>query len=104
MFPTGPRGHSLPYAIEVLSDPSGEEFLWVADGGIGRMLKFDLQGNFLYAWGIPGGEDGYFNGPHSITTDEDGNLYVSEVFNGRVQKFEPLPGAYPAKIVGQQRR
>ena len=104
MFPTGPRGHSLPYAIEVLSDPSGEEFLWVADGGVGRMLKYDLQGNFLYAWGIPGGEYGYLNGPHSITTDEDGNLYIAEVFNGRIQKFEPLPGADPAKIVGQQRR
>ena len=61
MFPTGPRGHSLPYAIEVLNDPSGEEFLWVADGGIGRMLKYNLQGNFLYGWGIPGGEYGYFN-------------------------------------------
>ena len=89
MFSTGPRGHSLPYAIEVLSDPSGEEFLWVADGAVGRMLKYDLQGNFLYAWGIPGGEYGYFNGPHSITTDEDGNLYIAEVFNGRVRSSSP---------------
>ena len=104
MFPTGPRGESLPYAIEIMTEPSGEEFLWIADGGTGRMLKYDLDGNFLYAWGTPGNEYGHFNGPHSITTDQDGNLYIAEVFAGRIQKFVPRPGADPAKLVGQQLR
>ncbi len=104
MFPTGPRGSSLPYAVEVMLDPSGEEVLWIADGGTGRMLKYDLEGNFLYGWGTPGNEYGHFNGPHSITTDQDGNLYISEVFAGRVQKFVPRSGADAHKIVGQQLR
>jgi len=104
MFPTGPRGESLPYAIEIMTEPSGEEFLWVADGGTGRMLKYDLDGNYLYGFGVPGNEYGQFNGPHSITTDQDGNLYVAEVFAGRIQKFVPRPGADPAKLVGQQLR
>ncbi len=52
----------------------------------------------------PGGQPGQFNGPHSITTDQDGNLYLAEVFNGRVQKFRPKPGADPAKLVGQELR
>jgi hypothetical protein len=104
MFPTGPRGESLPYAIEITTEPSGEEFLWIADGGTGRMLKYDLQGNYLYGWGTPGNEYGHFNGPHSITTDQDGNLYIAEVFAGRVQKFMPRPGADPAKLVGQHLR
>ena len=104
LFPTGQRGESLPYAIEILQDPSGEEFLWVADGSSNRMLKFDLNGNYLYGWGTPGDDYGHFNGPHSITTDQDGNLYISEVFAGRVQKFVPRPGADPAKIAGQQLR
>jgi hypothetical protein len=104
MFPTGPRGSSLPYAVEIMTEPSGQEFIWIADGGTGRMLKYDLQGNFLYAFGLPGNEYGQFNGPHSITTDQDGNLYVAEVFAGRVQKFVPRPGADPAKLVGQQLR
>lgn len=104
MFPTGPRGESLPYAVEVMRETSGEEVLWIADGGTGRMLKFDLQGNFLYGWGTPGNEYGHFNGPHSITTDQDGNLYIAEVFAGRVQKFVPRPGADPRKLVGQQLR
>ncbi len=104
MFPTGPRGESLPYAIEIMTDPSGEEFIWIADGGTGRMLKYDMEGNYLYGWGTPGNEYGHFNGPHSITTDQNGNLYISEVFAGRVQKFEPRPGADRTKLVGQQLR
>lgn len=104
MFPTGPRGESLPYAIEIMTDPSGEEFLWIADGGTGRMLKYDLQGNYLYGWGTPGNGYGHFHGPHSLTTDQNGNLYIAEVFAGRVQKFIPRPGADRAKLVGQQLR
>jgi hypothetical protein len=104
MFPTGPRGASLPYAVEIMTEPSGEEFIWIADGGTGRMTKYDMQGNFLYAWGLPGNEYGQFNGPHSITTDQNGNLYIAEVFAGRIQKFVPRPGADPAKLVGQQLR
>jgi len=104
MFPTGPRGASLPYAVEIMTEPSGEEFVWIADGGTGRMLKYDLQGNFIYGWGLPGNEYGQFNGPHSLTTDQNGNLYIAEVFAGRVQKFIPRAGADPAKLVGQQLR
>ena len=104
MFPTGQRGESLPYAIEILQDPTGEEFLWVADGSSGRILKYDLAGNYVYGWGTPGNDYGHFNGPHSITTDQDGNLYIAEVFAGRIQKFVPRPGADPAKIAGQQLR
>jgi hypothetical protein len=51
-----------------------------------------------------GGQPGQFQGPHSITTDQDGNLYLAEVFNGRVQKFIPKKGADPAKLVGQELR
>ena len=69
-----------------------------------RILKYDLNGKYLYGWGGPGGLPGQFNGAHSITTDQDGNLYLAEVFNGRVQKFRPKPNADPAKIVGQELR
>jgi hypothetical protein len=36
--------------------------------------------------------------------DQEGNLYVAEVFGGRVQKFRPRPGADPAKMMGQEPR
>ena len=65
------------------------------------MLKFDLDGNFLYSWGAGGPQPGRLGCSHGITTDQLGNLYLADCFAGRVQKFEPLPGADPDKIAGQ---
>ena len=36
-----------------------------------------------------------------MTTDQLGNLYLADCFMGRVQKFEPIPGADKSKIAGQ---
>jgi hypothetical protein len=98
MFTTGVR--SSPYAHLITTDQA----LWVADGGTMRIVKYDLNGRYQYGWGGPGGHLGGFNGPHSITTDQDGNLYLAEVFNGRVQKFRPKAGADKSKLVGQEFR
>ncbi|OFW15659.1 MAG: hypothetical protein A3F70_06895 [Acidobacteria bacterium RIFCSPLOWO2_12_FULL_67_14] len=98
MFSTGMR--SSPYYHFISTDGD----LWVSDGGTQRILKYDLDGNYLYGWGGPGRLEGQFNGPHQITTDQNGNLYVAEVFNGRMQKFRPKAGADPAKLVGQELR
>jgi hypothetical protein len=98
MFTTGVR--SSPYAHLITTD----QMLWVSDGGTMRVLKYDLNGKYLYGWGGPGGYQGGLNGPHSLTVDQEGNLYLAEVFNGRVQKFRPKKGADPAKLVGQENR
>ena len=71
------------------------------DGGTNRILKFDLDGNFLYGWGAPGPQPGRFSCLHGLTTDQLGNLYVADCFAGRLQKFEPIEGADPNKIAGQ---
>ncbi|MGQ0641909.1 MAG: hypothetical protein ACT4P6_14255 [Gemmatimonadaceae bacterium] len=76
----------------------------MADGGTHRILKYDLNGKYLYGWGGPGSLPGQFNGPHSISVDQDGNLYLAEVFAGRVQKFRPKPNTDPAKLVGPELR
>jgi hypothetical protein len=98
MWPTGVR--SLPYAHIITAD----QHLWISDGGTNRILKYDLTGKYLYGWGAPGGLPGQFRGPHQLTVDQEGNLYLAEVFNGRVQKFRPKPGADAAKMVGQEVR
>src|SRR6266850_2564759 len=98
MFKTGVR--SSPYAHIITTD----QFLWISDGGTNRIVKYDLDGHYMYGWGGPGGQPGQFNGPHSITVDQEGNLYLAEVFNGRVQKFRPKPNADKAKLVGQEQR
>jgi hypothetical protein len=98
MFSTGTR--SSPYFHLITTDQN----LWVSDGGTNRILKYDLKGNYLYGWGAPGELQGQFGGPHQFSVDQEGNLYVAEVFNGRVQKFRPKKGADPAKLIGQELR
>ena len=98
LFKTGVR--SSPYYHLITANDE----LWVSDGGTDRILKYDLNGNYLYGWGAPGRVPGRFEGPHQMSVDQDGNLFVAEVFNGRVQKFVPKPGADPAKVIGQEVR
>ncbi len=98
MFATG--ANSSPYYHYISTDG----YLWVGDGGTNRILKYDLDGHYLYGWGGRGGQPGQFNGPHQLTTDQDGNLFVAEVFNGRIVKFRPKPNADPAKVAGQEAR
>ncbi len=78
-----------------------DQHIWVGDAPTNRLIKFDLEGNYLYSWGAPGTQAGRVACSHGITTDQDGNLYLADCFAGRVQKFEPIPGADPLKLVGQ---
>ena len=64
-------------------------------------LKYDLEGHFLYSWGIGGDMPGAFWGVHGFSVDQEGNFYVAEVDSGRVQKFKPRAGANPAFLVGK---
>lgn len=38
-------------------------------------------------------------GVHGMSVDDEGNLYLAEVDNGRIQKFRPRTGANPAFLV-----
>jgi sugar lactone lactonase YvrE len=78
-----------------------DQAVWVADALTNKILKFDTSGRLLYSWGTFGGEPGQMWGPHHLSTDEQGNLYVTEVWGGRVQKFTPKKGADKSKLVGQ---
>jgi DNA-binding beta-propeller fold protein YncE len=78
-----------------------DQFIWAGDAGTNRVLKYDLNGNFLYSWGAPGPQPGRLNCPHGLSTDQEGTLYIADCFGGRVQKFARQPNADPAKLVGQ---
>ncbi len=75
--------------------------LWAYDRGTSKMLKYDLDGHFLYSWGTWGDFPGGFWGVHGFSVDQDGNFYTAEVDNGRAQKFIPRPGANPAYMVSK---
>ena len=66
------------------------------------MLKYDLDGKFLYSWGIWGDFAGGFWGVHGFSVDQEGNFYTAEVDSGRVQKFPAARRrANPAFLVGK---
>ena len=81
---------------------SADQHLWVADGETNKILKYDLNGTFLYGWGTAGSYPGALDGVHQISVDQDGNLFLAEIYNGRAQKLRPKSGADPAKVVGRE--
>lgn len=77
----------------------GQGNIYAVDSTSPQIHKYDRTGNLLTSWGGQGSENGQFsfapppNGPPVnggfITLDELGNVYVSDAFNNRVQKFDP---------------
>ena len=62
---------------------------YISDGYINsRVAKIDKDGNWIKSWGEPGAGPGQFNTPHSIATDDAGNVYVADRGNGRIQVFD----------------
>lgn len=73
--------------------------LYVADTGNNRVVVFDRNGRYKFMFGRKGvalpppGEEatwkgGLFNFPYGIDTDKEGNIYVGDLFNHRVQVFD----------------
>jgi len=79
---------------------SADQHLWVAAGATDMMLKYDLNGKLLEAWGKPGAGPGEFHDIHGFSVDALGTFYAAEAAGGRTQKFTPKPGANPEKLVG----
>lgn len=69
-------------------DPE-QKFLYVADYNNSHLLVLDRKSlEVLYQFGMRSEKPGDFRGPHEISVDSKGNLYVAEVSPGnRAQKF-----------------
>jgi len=52
-----------------------------------RVLKFDKNGNFIKSWGGKGTEPGKFEVAHGIAMDAQGQLWVADRENQRIQIF-----------------
>ena len=48
-------------------------------------MKYDKDGRFIKSIGTKGDGPGQFNTPHSIQTDANGNVYVADRGNRRIQ-------------------
>jgi len=73
----------------------GDGTLYVADGFNDRIQAFSSSGEFLRKWGGPFALNivGPFNGWFAVVTSVDvgpqGNLFVADFHNNRIQKFTP---------------
>ena len=72
---------------DVTWDLAGDAF--ISDGYVNsRVAKVDKNGNWVKSWGERGDKPGQFNLPHSIAADAQGNIYVGDRSNGRIQVFD----------------
>jgi predicted membrane-bound mannosyltransferase/DNA-binding beta-propeller fold protein YncE len=88
-------------APETFQQPRNAAFspdgtLYVVDSGNHRVVHLTPDGEILHTWGsfsaiegnsIPPG--GTFNEPWGIAVGPEGNVYVADTWNHRVQKFSP---------------
>jgi DNA-binding beta-propeller fold protein YncE len=74
--------------IDIAVGPKGKE-LFITDNASHRVVVVNSKGEFQRAWGGEGEDDGQFRYPATIDIDATGNLYVVDVLNARVQKFDP---------------
>jgi len=72
---------------EMMVAPSGD--LYVSDGyRNSRVHRFSSQGALLDSWGKPGKQEpGEFHLPHSLWVDRQGQVYVCDRENSRIQVF-----------------
>jgi DNA-binding beta-propeller fold protein YncE len=61
--------------------------VYVLEQDSSRIQVFNADGQFLFMWGEIGNGDGEFRDPFDIAVDEQGNIYVSDYQNDRIQMF-----------------
>jgi DNA-binding beta-propeller fold protein YncE len=73
--------------VDIAVGPKGKE-LFITSNNTHQVVVFSTKGEFLRAWGGEGEDDGQFRFPATIDIDASGNVYVVDVINARVQKFD----------------
>ena len=105
------------------------DFVWVLDATLNRILKYDMEGHLLDYFGTYGeasslgrpgftcsdreavaaaglapdhsGACGGFSLPHQMAVDSEGNLYIAQFGGPWIDKYVPKPDADPSRLIGQ---
>ena len=74
---------------DVAFGPDGEIYVSQGHGkGESRLLMFDPDGRFIKTWGGEGTAPGQFRVPHALVITNDGQLFVADRSNERIQVFD----------------
>jgi sugar lactone lactonase YvrE len=72
---------------DVTWGPNGD--IYISDGYVNsRVAKLSKDGDWIKSWGQRGKGQGEFNLVHSIAADAQGNIYVADRNNRRIQVFD----------------
>jgi len=84
----GVPGSSFNRPSDVAWDKAGN--IYVADGmgTNNRVAKFDKDGRFIRHWGSTGTQNSQFQGVKALAVDAQGDVYVADVGNKRIQVFD----------------
>lgn len=89
------RGASTSFSYPTDVAVTKDGWLFVADGYNDRVQAFKPDGSFSHRWGGPfamniyGPFNGWFTTVTSIAIGPEGNIFVADFYNNRVQKFTP---------------
>ena len=79
-----------------------EESAWVTDLNPPKIVQFNLDGSREYTWPLPTEGPDFWIEMHSLSIDDDGNLYGTDNQAGRPQKLVPRSDANPDHLVRPQ--
>jgi 6-bladed beta-propeller len=85
---SGLPGSTFNRPTDVAWDRAGNIYIADGLGNTNRIAKFDKDGKFIRQWGSTGSENGQFVGVKSLAIDAQGNVYVADRGNKRVQVFD----------------
>jgi sugar lactone lactonase YvrE len=82
---TGDFNKPMEKPMDVAANSS---FTYVTDTNNKRVLAFDVGGNLLYSFGEDGSGKGQFKFPYGISIDDQGRVFVADLYNGNISIFD----------------